>query len=211
MSTLSTPPILRPSLRMTEDEFVRWAGEDTRAEWVDGEVYLCMGSNLDDDELIWWIRTVLTMFLQRHSRGGRVCGPNFTCRLPQKPARRDPDVMYVAPDRMSLLHQTYFDGAPDLVVEVVSPDSQLRDWHEKFAEYQAAGVREYWIVSPGFKTADLFVRSPKTNDFERRDPDAAGRLQSSVVPGFWMHPDDLFAADRPDALSVVQKFEAAPQ
>ena len=75
-----------------------------------------------------------------------------------------------------------FQGSPDLIVEVVSPDSQSRDRVTKFREYEAAGVLEYWLPDPTLRTfeaygldaGDRYVRLPTT---------AAGRTYSTVLTG----------------------------
>jgi Uma2 family endonuclease len=51
-------------------------------------------------------------------------------------------------------------GAPDLIVEVLSPSTLKYDWNYKFNLYEAAGVTEYWIVDPKTKTANVFLLQP---------------------------------------------------
>jgi Uma2 family endonuclease len=51
-------------------------------------------------------------------------------------------------------------GAPDLIVEVLSPSTLKYDWNYKFNLYEAAGVREYWIVDPLAKTVNAFILQP---------------------------------------------------
>ena len=52
-------------------------------------------------------------------------------------------------------------GAPDLVIEIVSPKNSKRDIRDKFEIYQEHGIREYWIVSPNDETATVFVLDDK--------------------------------------------------
>ena len=77
----------------------------------------------------------------------------FLVRLPDPLRRgREPDLIFVRKERLPLLKPTYFDGAPDLVVEVASPESLGRDRGEKFVEYERAGVEEYWLIDPDRST-----------------------------------------------------------
>jgi Uma2 family endonuclease len=71
-----------------------------------------------------------------------------------------------------------------LVVEFVSPESTIRDWHEKYIEYEAAGVREYWIIDQPQQRATVY----HLGDERRYQPITPqdGKLYSKVLPGFWV-------------------------
>ena len=64
--------------------------------------------------------------------------------------------LYIVCDR-SKLDDRGCSGAPDLVIEIVSPKNSQRDTRDKFEIYQEYGVREYWIVSPNDETVTVFV------------------------------------------------------
>jgi Uma2 family endonuclease len=180
---------VRPSLRMTEDEFEKWADEDTRAEWVDGEVILMSPSNLLHSRLSIWFVRLLGEFLDRRPVG-EILGPEFTIRLAAQRRRRVPDILFLASERADLLRPTYLEGAPDLAIEIVSPDSQSRDRREKYSEYEAAGVREYWIVDPLSRTVEAYVLGA-----DRRFALIAqveDKVASGVLPGFWLDPEWLW-------------------
>ena len=53
----------------------------------------------------------------------------------------------MASERLDRVHRTYLDGPADLVVEIVSPESAGRDRGEKYYEYEAAGIPEYWLLT----------------------------------------------------------------
>ena len=67
-----------------------------------------------------------------------------------------PDILYVSHERKSVLHERVR-GAPDLVVEVLSPSTARRDLGEKLRLYGESGVREYWVVDPAAKTFEFLV------------------------------------------------------
>ena len=210
MSTLDTSSTVRPSLRMSEAEYERWGLEHESCEWVDGEVILKMAVEENHDEIQRLIAIVIEQMARRRKLG-KVRGPEFTTRmkLAKKTVRRDPDVMFVATANLPRLLPTYVDGPADLVVEIVSAESEFRDFNEKYFEYQEAGVREYWIVNPLGKTMHLFVRDAGTNEFVRREPNTDGRFCSVVIDGLWFHPDDLFAVERPDVVMLLRKIDPA--
>jgi Uma2 family endonuclease len=67
-----------------------------------------------------------------------------------------PDILYVSRERLSVLHERVR-GAPDLVVEVLSPSTARRDLGEKLRLYSETGIREYWLVDPAAKTFEFLV------------------------------------------------------
>ena len=69
-----------------------------------------------------------------------------------------PDVLYVSPERQEILHD-WIEGAPDLVVEVLSPSTARMDRLLKLNRYAEAGVREYWIVDPAARTIEILVNN----------------------------------------------------
>ncbi len=87
-------------------------------------------------------------------------------------------------------------GAPDLVVEILSPSTSRKDLREKFDLYEKHGVREYWVVDPGNRS--IMVYRP---DAEGRYDDGELRetvrdwtpLASRVLEGFSVDPEELFA------------------
>lgn len=207
---LTTTPPARPSLRMTEPQYVDWAKANESSEWVDGEVVLKMPVEENHDEIQRLLAGVIELFAKRRKLG-KVRGPEFTTRLVlgSKVVRRDPDVMFISSEHASRLLPTYLDGPPDLVIEVVSAESEFCDFNEKFREYEQAGVREYWIVNPLSRVIHLFIRDAATGTFTRREADVEGRFHSTVIDGVWFHPDDLFTTDRPDVLDLVTKIDPA--
>ncbi|MGQ9888578.1 MAG: Uma2 family endonuclease [Aggregatilineales bacterium] len=69
-----------------------------------------------------------------------------------------PDVFWVAADSRCVERGGYFYGAPELVVEVVSPASSTRDRRDKFDLYEAHGAREYWLADPAAQHLEVWQR-----------------------------------------------------
>jgi Uma2 family endonuclease len=68
-----------------------------------------------------------------------------------------PDFLFTAVDRSEIVQEERIEGAPDWVVEVLSPSNWLVDRHTKFDVYARSGVREYWIVDVDARTIEVFV------------------------------------------------------
>ena len=128
----------------------------------------------------------------RDPRSGRVFGAGMGYRcFPRDPRQvRKPDVSFVAADRITpaLWSMEYIPFAPDLAVEVVSPNDSYEYLEQKVAEYRSAGVRLIWIVNPG--TRSVLIRRLDRTCAELDD---TGSLDGEdVVPGFACRVAELF-------------------
>lgn len=185
MTAIRDRRILAPALpptRMSEEEFVRWATSETRAEWVNGEVIIMSPVNPEHARINRWMAHLLELFVDR-SGLGMIVGPDVMVRLAEQHRRRAPDLVFVAKEHADRVTRTHVEGVPDLVVEIVSPDSEARDWREKYLEYESAGVREYWVIDPPSQHIEAYA----LRDMHyQRIAETEGRISSSVLPGFFV-------------------------
>ncbi|MBI2975672.1 MAG: Uma2 family endonuclease [Chloroflexi bacterium] len=196
-------PGARP--RMTYDEFLAWAGEDTHAEWVKGEVYIYMPVNPIHQQIVDFLNTLLRLFIEANDLGWLMSGPAQT---KMKETGREPDLFFVSRDNPGQLGQKYFDGAPDLIVEVVSDDSVSRDRADKFEEYEDAGVKEYWIIDPRprRRRADFFQMGAD-GKYQPVPVGADGAYRSQVLPGFWLKVSWLWEEPLPKLLPTLEEIQ----
>lgn len=83
-------------------------------------------------------------------------------------------------------------GAPDMVVEVISKSSVKKDLHEKYGIYEKAGVKEYWIVQPEDRTLIIFTLT-EAGHYQPSKPLTKGDMATSqVLPGLKLHLDEIF-------------------
>ena len=182
--------------RIPFEEFIATLDEDDRAEWVDGRVVPMSPVSKRHDAVVGFIYAILHGFIRKHKIAGGTFHDSFQMKLGAARSSRVPDVGYVRPERTHLLRDTFMEGPADLAVEVVSPESRMRDRVEKFREYQQAGVREYWLIDPFVRTAEAY-RLAASGEYE---PVALGnppRLECEALPGFWIDVAWLWQ-DEPD-------------
>lgn len=192
-----------PGHPATEEDFVAWCDEDTWAEWVDGEIITMAPVSLEHDDLCGWLHNVLRLFVQ-HQELGVVCGPEYQVRL-SPDCRRIPDLLFVSAGRRGILRRNHVEGAPDLIIEIVSPDSAARDWREKYLEYQAAGVREYWIIDPDHERLEAYRLSGEGTYqiIEEKN----GQVTSGILSGLYLRPAWLWQEELPKAIDVLRELK----
>lgn len=101
-----------------------------------------------------------------------------------------PDISVVAQDRLHILGIKTIDGAPDLVVEFLSPGTRRRDLATKREVYARFGVREYWIVDA--ETRSVLVLALADDRYEAVAPGDDGAVASRVLPGLKLALPDVF-------------------
>ena len=89
-------------------------------------------------------------------------------------------------------------------LEIVSPESQSRDRQLKFSEFEAAGVREYWIVDPISKVVEAYVLDAAQK--YALAPETEGKICSTVVPGFFLKPEWLWMQPLPDVIAIAREL-----
>ncbi|MFN2454306.1 MAG: Uma2 family endonuclease [Pyrinomonadaceae bacterium] len=144
-----------PRSKITYEEFLAWADEDVPAEWVDGEVILMSPASNRHQDVADFLTALLRFFVETKQLGTVRSAP-FQMKLETRPSGREPDILFIARERIELLTDTYLNGAADLAVEIISPESRVRDRGDKFYEYEQAGVREYWLIDPVRKQAEFY-------------------------------------------------------
>lgn len=179
-----------PPGKMTFEQFLAWADEDTLAEWVEGEVVLMTPASLNHQRLAGFLYMLIREFVIQHDLGEVLFAP-FLVRLPDPlKSAREPDLIFVARERLHLLKPAYLDGAPDLIIEITSPESLERDRNIKFKEYEQAGVKESWLIHPDIRQAEFFQL--QDGRYQQIWPDEDGIYTSRVLPGLRLNLNKLW-------------------
>lgn len=202
-SELADPSAAKPhpGRRLSEKEFVAWCDEDVKAEWTDGDVVVMSPATLLHSRIARFLVSLLHEYGAKRKLG-EALGPEFSVRLGAK--RRTPDVLFVSNDRLSRLQPAHFEGPPNMIFEVVSDESVERDWRDKYFEYQAAGVDEYWIVDPQYQRIAPYSLGTDCayHGISERD----GRVSSIAVPGFYLRPEWLWQEPLPNVSDLLPEL-----
>jgi Uma2 family endonuclease len=190
---------------MTFEEFLAWCDEDSWAEWVDGKVIMALPASIRHQEIGSFLETVLSIYAEAHKLGRIIRAP-FVMRLPEVSTAREPDLLFVKQERVHLIGRTYLDGAADMVVEIVSPESIGRDRGDKFVEYERATIKEYWLIDPERQCAE-FYELANNGRYHLASLSEEGIYRSKVVSGFWLRAEWLWQTPPPPVLEVLREMK----
>jgi Uma2 family endonuclease len=153
---------LDESIRYTYADYLTWI-DDKRRELFDGFIHLMSGPIRMHGRISLKLTHRIFTFIEKKKGKCQVYHAPFDVRLPLH-GSTDDDKIYdvVQPDicvvcDLSKLDEKGCVGAPDLIIEVLSPSTYKYDWNYKFNLYETAGVKEYWIVDPKANTVNVFV------------------------------------------------------
>jgi Uma2 family endonuclease len=103
-----------------------------------------------------------------------------------------PDLVFVAEARRTIITDDGVMGAPDLVVEVISPSSVFRDRVTKKALYERFGVAEYWLIDPADEFIEIYGLQNNRYELLGAASPLEGELVSAVLPGISLNLPELF-------------------
>ena len=182
-------PVVQKTQRYTYDDYCTW-GDDERWELIDGLPYaMAPGPTRAHQSISGNIYFQLKQFLR-----GKPCDvyiAPFDLRLNADTKDNtvvQPDIMVVCDE--SKLHDRCCVGAPDMVVEVLSPSSARRDRWLKFEQYRMTGVREYWIVDPDTKTVS--VHTLKNGEYTANAYSDEDTVPVRVLEGCSINMEEVF-------------------
>ncbi|MBC8449183.1 MAG: Uma2 family endonuclease [Chloroflexi bacterium] len=175
----------------TYEDWLRLPDDGFHYEVLDGVLYMVPPPSVRHQLASHNLGVALGVFVRQHQLGTVLSAP-CGVRLPGQPIPVQPDIFFVHADRRQIIGEEYVEGAPDLVVEILSPSNWLYDRKEKFFAYQSAGVREYWIVDPRARTIEIFTLEAGTYTLQGKF-ESGERVSSQAVAGFEMTVDEVFA------------------
>jgi Uma2 family endonuclease len=186
-------PTARHDTRFTYEDFLLFPDDGKRHEIIDGEHYATPSPNTRHQVLVGRLFLALGNFLQANSALGRV----FLAPLDVIFSRYDvvePDVLFVAADQTGILTQANVQGAPALVIEVLSDSTRTRDEQVKRRLFARGGVREYWLVDPDLDRVRIYRRAADARFARATELSAeeGGVLTTPLLPGLRLPLAELF-------------------
>ena len=209
MSTMvATQPAVPPKTEVTPEELLAMS-DGGHYELIDGELKERRVSALSN-LIALEIGGLLRNHCRQHDSGWLFAAElGYRC-FPWKPSKvRRADVSFIRRDRYSwqqLTHDGFMTIAPDLAVEVVSPNDLVGELDEKVEEYLRAGVQLVWVVRPTARAVQVF-RSDRSESWLWAADELSGE---DVLPGFRCKVGDLFPSSSQAEAQSPMKSEPVP-
>ena len=177
--------------KLTYEDYLLFPEDGNRHEILDGEHYVTAAPYPRHQSVLVELTSWIAPFVRQHRLGRFYVAPVDVLL-----ARHDivqPDLLFISNASMKILTEKNVQGAPDLVVEVLSDSTRKRDEGIKLQRYDLLGVQEYWVVDPKRSEARIYRRSGEHLQ-QAADLSAASRdfLTSPFFPGLQIPLFDVF-------------------
>ncbi|MBI2320643.1 MAG: Uma2 family endonuclease [Chloroflexi bacterium] len=181
---------VRGRVRFKADDIWEAPDDEYRYEVIDGELFMTPSPSWKHQEALMKLSAYLALWVFPRQLGRLVQAP-LGVVLDAETAVQ-PDLLYVSRERGGIISERGVEGAPDLVVEVLSPRTVARDRGIKMRRYAAAGIAHYWIVDPEARTVESYRLTEQ--GYERTGVHGPSSIfEPALFPGLAIPVDDLWS------------------
>jgi Uma2 family endonuclease len=164
-------------------------GDIGPCELIDGRIIRMTPTGDEHGTIEFNLGSELRSFVRRHNLG-RVTGGEVGIYIRRRPDTvRGADIVFISSQRRPMPSKGFLDVAPELVVEIMSPDDRWPAMREKLADYFFIGVDRVWVVEPRNRTVLVFSSTTDVEEYEEGDT----LRGEGALEGFAMQVADLFA------------------
>jgi Uma2 family endonuclease len=180
-------------LKLTYEDYAQIPDDGRRHEIIDGAHHVSPSPGADHQDLLGNLHLVLAPFVRKHQLGRLYLAPFDVVLSPHDIVQ--PDILFILAARLAILTKANVQGAPDLVIEILSPSTRRLDETLKRDRYDQLGVQEYWIFDPRHKSVRIFRRGQDAGFAALSELTAAAGqiLTTPLLPGLEIELRWIFA------------------
>ena len=175
----------------TYDDYLTLPDDGRRYEIIEGELFMSPAPRLSHQDISRNIEFALLKFVQRNHLGVVYYAPVDV--LFSEVNVVQPDLVFVSTSNRQILTEANIQGAPDLIIEILSPATAATDRGAKKRLYERYGVKEYWLVDPDSETVEIYTLRAGRYELAQR-AEKTGTVHSVLLSGFSMEVADIFAS-----------------
>jgi Uma2 family endonuclease len=180
----------RAKVRFLADDIWDMPEDGNQYEVIDGELYVTPSPAWAHQRVLSRLHIRVGSWVYEHDLGEIVEAPTGVVLDAETGVQ--PDLLYISRERLGIISQRGVEGAPDLVVEVLSPSTSSRDRGVKMRRYAAAGIPHYWLVDLNARAIEPFRLGQA--GYEPTGGYGPGTVfEPELFPGLKIAIDDLFA------------------
>ena len=174
--------------KLTYADYAKIPEDGNRHEILGGDWYMTPAPNTDHQSVVIALGALFRNFASSTGAGRAFVAPTDVLLSIHDIVQ--PDVLFVVKTRTSIIEHAFIRGAPDFVVEVLSPTTASIDRGQKLALYERSGVREYWIVDPQARTVEVHDFGSPRRVMVHDDRRA---IESVSAPGLQVSVAEIFS------------------
>lgn len=174
---------------MTAEKFFQLPEGPPYFQLIDGDLYMSPSPRRDHQNILLNLASELRSYLRHNALGKIYVAPSDVLFTDDRIL--NPDIYFVREARRTILTDYGASGAPDLVVEILSPSTATMDLGRKREIYAESGVEEFWVVSPKTRSVEVyrFGENPAEPILVRTETEV---LTSTLFPGWELAVADIF-------------------
>ncbi len=209
MKVKATSPIYRsPKKAYTYQDYLDLPEDGKRYEVINGELVMAPAPSTGHQDVSGNLFFELKKFVEENKRGKIYSAPIDVVLSDHNVVQ--PDILFISNERKQIITEKNISGAPDLIIEIVSPSSGYYDLIEKKEIYERFGVKEYWIVDPKKHWLEIYFNDNGKFRLAQR-VEKTGKAKSAILKELEIQLEKLFDvnkknSDRVRTLSELDFF-----
>lgn len=173
----------------TYQDYLNLPNDRNRYEIINGELIMTPAPKIIHQDISRNIGIELALFVQKHKLGKVYYAPCDIVLSNENVVQ--PDILFILKENMNIITEDNIQGAPDIVIEILSPSTGYYDLVAKKEIYETFGVKEYWIVDPKKQWIEIYILKENKYNLHQR-ADKAGKIQSHLLKWFEIDLETVF-------------------
>jgi Uma2 family endonuclease len=179
---------------LTYEDLLLLPDDGKRHELIGGEHYVTPSPNFFHQSFVGELSRVIDNFLEEKKLGILLSAPFDVLLSPRDVV--EPDLLFVSSSRIGRITDKNVNGAPDLVVEVISESTRRTDKKTKLRLYESSDVTEYWLADPVVQAVEIYSRNQENRLVRTAEYEDTDTLISDLFPGLIINLTDLWVDRR---------------
>jgi len=176
------------SLALTyKDYLIYTANSDRLYELIEGEIVMTPSPGFYHQKTVMNLSAILHDFVKKNSLGIVLTAPMDL--YVDEVNVLQPDIIFISKEKSYIIEETKINRSPDLVIEIISPSTEVRDREIKKKIYANAEIQEYWIADPAAKVIEVHLLGDEGYLLSGR---YTKRFTSNTFPGLFISPSGIF-------------------